>query len=434
MCPLSDRDCALWGLDTKTVQRRRLTFWSMAATEIFFALHTGRPPSCSLSYVDCEFPIYDGQNSTKDEAATQLFKLWHFRSLKEWIIPACQHMMAVPGPNYQSLLALERKMLQETPPSFEFLTDPDTSGRPSREARSYIMSLLRVNTMMYIHRSFFAQAILDKPDNPFLSPYAHSYLTAYRCASTQLSVSLHFYNKCPLFFQRLTPFWTNAFTAALIVGFVVSRTPHVWLAKTAFVDFGNAMAFFESVASKNARACKSLMILRKLKDKAYSTYSQSQERIHLTDDLAVFGGRASVIPVQTQPDVQLDLSEQYPSAPLEFDVSPVASETGTDGDTMPLFPEIVSLQLDPTVGVQPELQAQGTWLSEQEDLAPGLYPIENVAAQMSVPDGFADDIGSADGLPEYGQSAGEGVMEGQWASLLRDAGLLEPSQGYYTNF
>ncbi|EPQ52661.1 hypothetical protein GLOTRDRAFT_47185 [Gloeophyllum trabeum ATCC 11539] len=209
------RDCALWGLDTKTVQRRRLTFWSMAATEIFFALHTGRPPSCSLSYVDCEFPIYDGQNSTKDEAATQLFKLWHFRSLKEWIIPACQHMMAVPGPNYQSLLALERKMLQETPPSFEFLTDPDTSGRPSREARSYIMSLLRVNTMMYIHRSFFAQAILDKPDNPFLSPYAHSYLTAYRCASTQLSVSLHFYNKCPLFFQRLTPFWTNAFTAAV---------------------------------------------------------------------------------------------------------------------------------------------------------------------------------------------------------------------------
>lgn len=40
--------------------------------------------------------------------------------------------------------------------------------------------------LMYIHRSFFAQAIIEQPTNPLKSVYAPSFLAAYRASATIL--------------------------------------------------------------------------------------------------------------------------------------------------------------------------------------------------------------------------------------------------------
>ncbi len=49
--------------------------------------------------------------------------------------------------------------------------------------------------MIHIHRTFFAQALLDNPTNPLSSPYAPSFLAANRCASILLRSFLHHWNR-----------------------------------------------------------------------------------------------------------------------------------------------------------------------------------------------------------------------------------------------
>lgn len=61
----------------------------------------------------------------------------------------------------------------------------------------------RCSYMLYLHRSFFAQAMLDHPNNPLLSPFAPSFLTAYRSASVIIKASAHLFERCGAMAMRL---------------------------------------------------------------------------------------------------------------------------------------------------------------------------------------------------------------------------------------
>lgn len=72
-----------------------------------------------------------------------------------------------------------------------------------------------VAAMIYIHRTFFAQALLDHPENPLSSPYAPSFLAANRCASVLIKSFLHYFERCPDLIGRFWGIWTHAFSAAV---------------------------------------------------------------------------------------------------------------------------------------------------------------------------------------------------------------------------
>lgn len=69
--------------------------------------------------------------------------------------------------------------------------------------------------MIYLHRSFFAQAMLDHPTNPLLSPFAPSFLTAYRCASIIIKASAHLFERCAAMAMRLWFLMYHTFSAAV---------------------------------------------------------------------------------------------------------------------------------------------------------------------------------------------------------------------------
>jgi hypothetical protein len=69
--------------------------------------------------------------------------------------------------------------------------------------------------MLYLHRSFFAQAMLDHPSNPLLSPFAPSFLTAYRCASIIVKASVHQFDRCAEMAMRVWFLMCHTFSAAV---------------------------------------------------------------------------------------------------------------------------------------------------------------------------------------------------------------------------
>lgn len=68
---------------------------------------------------------------------------------------------------------------------------------------------------MFLHRSFFAQAMIDDPVNPLRSQYAPSFLATYRSASHILKSIREQYSILPLMMARFWPPWTYAFSAAV---------------------------------------------------------------------------------------------------------------------------------------------------------------------------------------------------------------------------
>lgn len=66
-----------------------------------------------------------------------------------------------------------------------------------------------IAALLYIHRSFFAQAMLDHPANPLRSPYAPSFLAAYRCASGVIKSGLNHFDRFPDLCGRWWGVWTH---------------------------------------------------------------------------------------------------------------------------------------------------------------------------------------------------------------------------------
>ena len=69
--------------------------------------------------------------------------------------------------------------------------------------------------LLWLHRSFFAQAIMDDPVNPLRSPYAPSFLAAYRCSTHILKCIKEQFNMLPEIATRFWSNWTFAFSAAV---------------------------------------------------------------------------------------------------------------------------------------------------------------------------------------------------------------------------
>lgn len=76
-------------------------------------------------------------------------------------------------------------------------------------------SLIVILVLMYMHRSFFAQAMIEQPLNPLKSAYAPSFTAAYRAALTILKSIDEQFNLFPNSCSRFWTMWTFAFTAAV---------------------------------------------------------------------------------------------------------------------------------------------------------------------------------------------------------------------------
>ncbi|KAF9452456.1 hypothetical protein P691DRAFT_697077 [Macrolepiota fuliginosa MF-IS2] len=304
------RDSARWNMDAKTVQRRRYLFWEMTSTEFFYSMALGRPPSIRLSYIDCELPEDD--EATLDENGNTLsgYYRWKYEFCKDIISAVLEQTLTAQAPQYRTILELDRKVREKRlPPHLNVFMSPEEEHfTPSVYMRGCMLGQFRSVTLLYIHRSWFAQAMLDHPINPLRSPYAPSFLAAYRCASGVIKSTLNHFDRFPELCCRWWGIWTHLFSAAIIVGSIVTRSPSSSMAPSAFIELGLACDLFEKGANHSRRVRSGSAILQKLRSKAFQVYSQFRSGNLPTsstlsfgkpdygdDELALFGGQTRVL-------------------------------------------------------------------------------------------------------------------------------------------
>ncbi|KAJ7068172.1 fungal-specific transcription factor domain-containing protein [Mycena amicta] len=304
------RDSARWNMDPKIVNRRRSLFWETFSLELFQSIALGRPPSIRLSYVDCEFPAPEISLDENGNPQVGYYE-WKYSFTRDVFSLITERTLTAEAPSYETVLELDRLVRAKTLPSYlnVFMARDDHNCTPTTYLRGCILGQFRSVALLYIHRTFFAQAMLDHPVNPLRSPYAPSFLAAYRCASGMIKANLNHFERFPELCCRWWLVWTHLFSAAIIVGCIVTRSPSSSMAPTAFIELGLACDLFEKGAKQSRRARSGLAILCKLREKAYQVYSQFRSgnptppptgfgrglSDYGEDELALFGGQTRVL-------------------------------------------------------------------------------------------------------------------------------------------
>ncbi|TRM68025.1 fungal-specific transcription factor domain-containing protein [Schizophyllum amplum] len=341
------RDSERWGLSAKMIRRRRHLFWHLFTMDVWQSLNTGRPPSFSRLYIDCNFPEYP-----PNEEDIGTLDLWHFKFASECLSEVVARMVVAEAPTYVTVMALDKKVRE-----FALPEGVQTFKREASNKLGYgVLDHVKEAVLLFIHRSFFAQAIIEQPVNPLKSSYAPSFLAAYRASTTILKSVKELNNLAPLAVARFIGMWTNAFGAAIVLGTVVTRGPKSPLAPAAMQELEQACTLFATASVHSKRAADAWPILHKLSIQARSELAQEGQNAAPPptstpqpdqddeDILAIFAGHARFV----SPGTKSTYSRRGATscAPVKFQYSPPEPSPARQGHPPAPAQSLSALMLD----------------------------------------------------------------------------------------
>ncbi|KAH8111005.1 fungal-specific transcription factor domain-containing protein [Phellopilus nigrolimitatus] len=401
------RDVAKWNVCTENADRRRQVFWEIFTIDIWHNIANGKPPSFVLRYCDCKYPEGNAKYVTKDGRTERSY--WMDRHEFSRLTYAVSDLFSGVQPvRYAQILELDRKISEHIPPS-HLLIPPDGSSMeedgPLLIMQRTIPVVCANGLFMFIHRGFFAKALLEHPKDPLLSPYAHSYLSAHRSALSLLKVIREHYTAFPHLVSRFWSLWSHAFSATVIIGSIVIKSRNSDTARAALVELNLAVGLFEKAAQHSDRAKRSLPTLLRLREKAYNSarsFSDSPAAVpdgkaggENEDELLIFTGKnrlfkpkvehhdislstpmsaasalttaSSMLPLnQTQSDaLPTEFSQRTPVAGPSSGQSQSHNSTSPSDTTMPATP--ATPDIDP-LAMNADLPSAWSAWSDQEAL------------------------------------------------------------------
>ncbi|KAJ7057156.1 fungal-specific transcription factor domain-containing protein [Mycena amicta] len=335
------RDCARWGLKPAEVQKRRALFWELFITDCWQALATGRLPTFSLPFVDCELPQDVDETMADDGKPQSSFPYWKARFGAECVSAVVQGTLTSRAPRYSIILELDRKVRDMEFPKYATGTPPEGVGL-SQTMSHFMPTNYRHLTLLYIHRCFFAHAIQNHPNDPIKSPYAPSFLAGYRSACDLLSSLRLQFNTFPTEIARYWVLWTHAFSSAIMLSSVVTHATRSKVARAALLELGKACELFEAASQlcPGSRASKFLPILQRVSKRAVAVFEDACNGVPATipnnifepskpdapnDELSIFSGKTHTLTTTKKK------SPQAQNAP-----SPPSSRTMSDSPTQML--------------------------------------------------------------------------------------------------
>ncbi|KAH8997102.1 fungal-specific transcription factor domain-containing protein [Lactarius hatsudake] len=262
------RDPARWVSDPRIVQRRRMVFWNLFFADSWQALHTGRPPSFNRAFIDCNFPQEDVPPNL-DPGDSSLLGGGLFRSRFRFRFEGPAEIVArtltATPPRYSTIQELDLKI-------HEFRVPPETlqaiRGGPGVDPRSvpilpsmtaFLLSNMQDVFLLYLHRNFFIQAIIEDPEDPSRGQYALSFLATVRASKNILRTVEEQFPIQPVILSRFWSIWTFTFSAAVSFAFIATHGPRSPLAYDAIIELDRAYSLIE-VASNTNRAAKRALV------------------------------------------------------------------------------------------------------------------------------------------------------------------------------
>ncbi|KAH7102397.1 hypothetical protein BKA62DRAFT_700239 [Auriculariales sp. MPI-PUGE-AT-0066] len=290
-----------WGLVDEDRQYRRHLFWEVVSSNCWTSYSYGRPPAWSLAQIDAKLP---SEPSEHDDPGS-LFRIWNHSFTRNCLLHFMDEAFGVRPITYGTVLRLDRLVREHHVPEALRLdlaiaagygTEKSTEGSGNAEQwgvppsmatpssaevpqslmiQRHAAFMLTQKLILHLHRSFFADAMLEHPIDPLKSKYAQSVLSAFR-AAVYISASVRgLFSTCPiaLKYWMFTSTW---FGATIILGSIVVRSPGCGLAPAAWVEVDRAYELMQSLKARSKvmqQVMPKIELVRARAMEAYSKYT-----------------------------------------------------------------------------------------------------------------------------------------------------------------
>ncbi|EJD07642.1 uncharacterized protein FOMMEDRAFT_116020 [Fomitiporia mediterranea MF3/22] len=330
------RDVTKWNICESNADRRRHVFWELFTCDCWHNIANGKPPSFVLRYCDCRYPERGSEDVVKDGRKEVSCEYWRLRHQMSRILYAASDLFSSVQPvRYAQILEIDRMISEFVIPTH--LQVPAEGESMEADGPLLIMQRLvpavcRDGLLMYIHRGFFAKALLEHPADPMLSQHSHSYLSAYRAALSMIKVVREHYLAFPNLVSRFWSLWSHAFSATVIIASIVVKGRDPDTVRTALVELNLAVGLFEKAAQLSDRAKRSLPTLTRFREKAHKaaralgeTHSQAclsdvKAPGEYDDELLIFAGKNNIVKPKDEPR-EVTLASQTSTPPTSSAVS-----------------------------------------------------------------------------------------------------------------
>ncbi|KAH9914938.1 uncharacterized protein B0H18DRAFT_1087702 [Fomitopsis serialis] len=288
-----DRDGNKWNLNPDEAFRRRSLFYELLTYDSWQSITFGRPPSLSMTFIDCQLP--QGAMSKSDGGEPEMsFAAWKHRFAAQCQSVVNEQVFGARLPSHRQLMELDEKIRNfYLPPSLRVRGfgglmyesyEPATPPTYEQDLQGYCACAITEITIFYMHRGFFATALQQAPDDPLGHKYASSVLAAYKSACSYVGLIKSMYSQYPKLVERMWFYLTHVFSCGIVLGAIPSKSPGMKLARSAQAKLDTALGLFDAV-QHDPRAAKVLPVLSKLKARAetsmvdYHTLSSAPRNI-----------------------------------------------------------------------------------------------------------------------------------------------------------
>lgn len=371
------RDDTHWQLSDVERQRRRHLFWEVASYDLWCSMAFGRPPSFTLSQVDAKLPAEDYGYLDSEAQRQASFLRWHHHFTRAILFKIAEQAFGLQPLTYAMVLRLD-KLVREQPLGEDLTVVNAGEHQPGIPTwlllqRSAIYSLSQ-KILLFLHRSFFARALMEAPADPLKSQWAQSVLTVFR-AAYYISANIRALHTQAPIMLRFWIFPSQCLTAALVLGSIVLKAPACGLAPPAWTELNELCALMESVAPVSRRIAHILPNVRRLKQAAQSVYAaytasastapHSAERELVWKDIKFLYGHSRLVDnaAKSASGGTGDSSKVSPGSGPSFAAPPdpacdstcdpatlitasATLTTGEAGNSRPGFPDVATVPLD----------------------------------------------------------------------------------------
>ncbi|KAJ6507293.1 fungal-specific transcription factor domain-containing protein [Mycena vitilis] len=291
-------------LSPKLANRCRNLFWETYSIETIYGISVGRPTGTFLSNISCPYPPDEPDDEQPFVRIFPGYRQARWGYTKECTAPIMEAFLTAKKPSYEAVLAMDQQ-IRKYMHSFSFESLPAFENEPPCGfIQRNLIPLFSKIMLMSIHSGSFVEATRDKSVHPLSTPYAASFLAAYRSASEIIKSDIRNFTTHPMLFTRWWAIWKSLFNAAIIVGTLATRFPSSKTAPHAIVELFTAVDLIEKGAASSGRARSGLAILQRLRDKAIGVYSQYSGHnlsppptvdLETEQDLEIFAGYTRVV-------------------------------------------------------------------------------------------------------------------------------------------
>ncbi|KAI6147550.1 fungal-specific transcription factor domain-containing protein [Pisolithus thermaeus] len=255
-------------------QRRRMLLWELLSLDARLALSLGRPPSICLEHVDCRRPSYFGPEM-HSVGGSQSYHEWKHGFFLECLTPVLDAAISAQHQPYLKILEVDKAVRSYPVPTvLDIFNQRDVSTNRQLGMQQVLVSSGREIVLLQLHRNFFTEALNTYDAFSYRHRLAPSVVATYLSATRLIATLKILEEREPQLSKRFMCFWFNAFSGAVALSLIVSRTPYLSLAPLALQELGTVYRLFAKVAQQCSKVDQALPLLRKIAEKARRSYFQ----------------------------------------------------------------------------------------------------------------------------------------------------------------